>query len=303
MKRFKILPHVIRYAPPAILGIALLCCFTERLMADVIQVVGTYQEIFVTGDTTTGTSSNISTYNSFVAAEAAQNSALPGPSQGVNWTAVASTASVAASVNAPSGSYPVYATGGWLVSVDNSIYTGSLANPVTSTQFVNGSHPQYALTGSNADGSAATGNTLGSPEAIVGNSSATNSTWMDATPYNSSAGFAMFALSSPITNNSAAAGGGIGTVGGATATFANVTSAGVFSSSYSAVANDPTDLTDALGATAYAKLISEYPTGPIGGWDVQLWNMGFSGTSTGLNTVTIAFDPTLYPPPSVRPEL
>ncbi len=279
-----------------VFGLALLCCNTERVWAQFVEPVGTFQEIFVTGDTTTGTSSSISTYNSFVASEAAQNSALPGPSQGVTWTAVASTASVAANVNAPTGSYPVYDTGGYLVSVDNSIYTGSLASPITYTQFVNGSHPQYALTGSNADGSAATGQTLGSGSVIVGNSEATNSTWLDGASQSSSSGFAMYALSSPITNNVAAAGGGTGTVGGVSTTFANVTSPGVFSSTYSAVANDPTDLTAALGATAYAALSSEYPLELFPPKPLQLFDMGFTGTSTGLNTVTVHIDPTLWPP-------
>ena len=291
-----------RKAAAVVFGVAILCCNTERLWAQFVEPVGTFQEIFVTGDTTTGTSSSISTYNSFVASEAAQNSALPGPSQGVTWTAVASTASVAANVNAPTGSYPVYDTGGYLVSVDNSIYTGSLASPITYTQFVNGSHPQYALTGSNADGSAATGQTLGSGSVIVGNSEATNSTWLDGASQSSSSGFAMYALSSPITNNVAAAGGGTGTVGGVSTTFADVTSPGVFSSTYSAVANDPTDLTNALGATAYAALRSSvyFPPVPTG-WDIQLFDMGFTGTSTGLNTVTVHIDPTLFPPRPIAP--
>ena len=48
----------------AIFGFAILCCNTERVWAQFIQPVGTYQEIFVASATVNGASSDISTYNS-----------------------------------------------------------------------------------------------------------------------------------------------------------------------------------------------------------------------------------------------
>ena len=127
MKRSKNLFRATRYASAAILGVAVLVYSAGSLVAQVVlPSSGTYQEIFVTADTTAATSTSIGAYNSFVAAEAAQSGALP---SGVTWTAVASTGSVAASVNAPSGSYPVYNTNGQLVSVGNTIYGGSLTVP------------------------------------------------------------------------------------------------------------------------------------------------------------------------------
>ena len=171
---------------------------------------------------------------------------------------------MAANANAPSGSYPVYNTAGQLVSVGNTIYSGSLANAVGYDQFGNpANYPVW--TGSNSDGSAATGHTLGTASPGLGNPVTSDTTWLNnGTIAAGSPGISLYALSGPITNNVAAAGGGTGTVGGVSATFANVTSPGVFTSTYSAVANDPTDLTNALGATAYAALRSSvyFPPSP-----------------------------------------
>ena len=50
-------------ASAVIFGFAILCCNTERLSADVIQPVGTYQEIFVANAPVSGASSDITTYN------------------------------------------------------------------------------------------------------------------------------------------------------------------------------------------------------------------------------------------------
>ncbi len=68
-----------------------------------------YEIMFVTLDHTTGTSSNISDYNSFVTTEANQSATLA--ALGVTWTAFASTSGYNAKTYGYS-SYPIYNTSG-----------------------------------------------------------------------------------------------------------------------------------------------------------------------------------------------
>ena len=102
-----------------LLGAVAICALhAADLMADIIPPIGLapgseYQLIFVTADTTTATSTDITTYNSFVTTEAGLNPSLPS----ATWDAVVSTATVNANVNAPNvmvdGSYlPVFNTQG-----------------------------------------------------------------------------------------------------------------------------------------------------------------------------------------------
>ncbi len=95
-----------------------------------------YQLIFVTADSIGATSPDISTYNTFVNAEAALNSSLPS----TTWHALTSTPTVDADVNAPTGGLPIYNTQGVEVA---SAATGlwapnlSLINPVGFDQYGN----------------------------------------------------------------------------------------------------------------------------------------------------------------------
>ena len=192
--------------------------------------VGTYQEIFVTATSVVSTSTTIADYNSFVTSQASQDSSLPGASMGVTWTAVASTASVAADVNAPSGSYPVFNTAGQVVSVGNSIYGGTLANAVGYDQNGNAT-TATPYTGSNANGTADTGFTLGSGGGIiVGNAASTSGTWISNGIGGSSE--PLYALSSPVTNDLGIGDGGTANVGGSFVSFAGVTTAGIFSGNF-----------------------------------------------------------------------
>jgi hypothetical protein len=82
-----------------------------------------YQLLFVTSGMRDATSANIADYNAFVTAQAAINPSLP---SGITWTAVASTALVAARDNAPNPKgIPVYNTAGTLLcSSTSSLYSG-----------------------------------------------------------------------------------------------------------------------------------------------------------------------------------
>lgn len=82
-----------------------------HLVADIISPIGLapgsrYLLIFATVGTLAPSSTDIEYYNTFVTNQAALDPSLPS----AIWHAVASTASVAANVNAPSAGLPVYNT-------------------------------------------------------------------------------------------------------------------------------------------------------------------------------------------------
>ena len=193
-----------------------------HLMADIIPPIGLapgsqYQLIFLTKDTHDATSSDISVYNSFVTAEAAQNPLLP---SGVTWTAVASTPTINANVNAPSNGLPVYNTAGIEVAPAG-LYTSDI--PVLSINSFDQfggpgtTNNEFVWTGSEYDGTGSVNLTLGNdpsnpgaqaksggptfgdhvvkPDLVApGNRIFTSSTDEPISNFN-----ALYALSSPIT--------------------------------------------------------------------------------------------------------
>jgi hypothetical protein len=146
----------------AVLALAAFAVFAlpaTQVMADFIPPIGLpagspYQLIFVTADTTQATSSDISTYNAFVTAEAALNPSLPS----ATWNVVGSTATVNANVNAPSTpGIPIYNTQGQLVT-DAGLYltietepSTYFDNPPAYNQYGN-LYTRFAYTGSLGNG-------------------------------------------------------------------------------------------------------------------------------------------------------
>nr|WP_294526158.1 PEP-CTERM sorting domain-containing protein [uncultured Rhodopila sp.] len=124
--------------------------------------VSDYRLLFVTADSTTASSADISTYNAFVTNEAAQNSALPA----TTWTAIVSTPTVNAVTNVDIGAngdanVPIYLVdGGFISSSANAFFGGSIPGMPAVDQFGN-SNQNYVWTGSNSDGSAYAGYELG----------------------------------------------------------------------------------------------------------------------------------------------
>jgi PEP-CTERM motif-containing protein len=114
--------------------------YGTHLIGAVISPIGLapgsqYQLIFATADLHNAVSTDIATYNAFVTSEAALGVPFGLPS-GVTWTAVASTSTVNANVNAPSGTLPVYNTDGQEVAAAGvGIYTGTLENVVGFDQY------------------------------------------------------------------------------------------------------------------------------------------------------------------------
>jgi hypothetical protein len=142
--------------------------YGTHLVANVIPPIGLapgsqYQLIFTTADLHTAVSTDIATYNAFVTNEAALGVPFGLPS-GSTWTAVASTHAVAANVNAPSGTLPVYNTDGQEVTAAGvGIYTGTLDNIVGFDQYGSATSAQTnrVWTGSDSNGARLTNFTLG----------------------------------------------------------------------------------------------------------------------------------------------
>lgn len=184
---------------------AVAAALCARAEADIIPPIGLapgseYQLVFVTADTTTATSTDITTYNTFVQNEAALNASLPS----ATWTAIGSTATVSASVNAPNdfvdGSYlPVYNTQGLLVTAAG-LYSNIIpVNAITYTQMGNPTG-SAVWTGTSQVGSAEPGTALGSEsQAQVGISNdGVNPGWLSEIAFNPSGDFPLYALSSAL---------------------------------------------------------------------------------------------------------
>jgi hypothetical protein len=186
--------------------------FDSRLLANVVPPSGLapgsqYQLIFVTDGSHEAVDTDIEVYNSFVTSEAAFG--VPFGLPAATWQAVASTDSVNANDNAPSGALPVYNTAGQQVSGPGvGIYTGVLDNAVGYDQFGNvavTAQDNNVWTGSDYQGFGISGATLGSGS---GNSEigrlAVDTTWLQfgtEAQFNPEVNFSrpLYALSGPIT--------------------------------------------------------------------------------------------------------
>lgn len=90
-----------------------------------------------------------------------------------------------------------------------------------------------------------------------------------------------------VTPNTMSAGGGTGTTGGIQATFSDMVSPGVVTSTYLTPA-DSVELQQEIGAAAASQMHFIVPNGQI-----QLWNVGFNGVASGPTQVVFHYDPTL----------
>ena len=204
----------LRFSAALVIIVATIACWSSIGIASVIPPSGLapasqYQLIFVTagpqpqqdlGGTIFGTSTDIATYNAFVAAQAAINPSLPT----TTWHAVVSTSAINANVNAPSNGLPVYNTHGELVApAATGLYTSVLTtairydqNGLTAYTSVN---PAANLwTGSDTAGNAAT--PLGTATPTYGNALMTDSRWVNGSTYGATLlPLHLYALSGPIT--------------------------------------------------------------------------------------------------------
>lgn len=159
-----------------------------------------YQLVFATAGELVPSSTSIGYYNAFVTAEAALSASLPV----TTWHAVASTASINANANAPSGGLPVYNTQGILVATAaTGLYTNPLSSPIQYDQFGNVNFAA-AATGSTSAGFNDGGGVLGSEFPTLGEPSSVGRDWASAgtglyLPTFAEFPYALYALSDPIT--------------------------------------------------------------------------------------------------------
>jgi hypothetical protein len=170
--------------------------------------------MFITTDTTDGTSSDIADYNSFANTEAALNALLPT----TTWSAVVSTPTTNAIDNTDGGSTgdaaytsdPIFLVDGTEVVASlenffaasdyltNSNFENSLMiNPISEDQNGNQVQGGYIWSGSNEDGSTAIGNEMGSADPQTWGFYGDGSPYV-AFPFSNDADLPVIAISAPI---------------------------------------------------------------------------------------------------------
>ena len=183
--------------------VVLLLCSTSKAQVPVpagLSPGDKYQLVFNSSSVTTGTSSNINTYNNV--AQAAANGAGIGSSVGVTWKAIASTASIDARNNAVVGANtPVYNMNlGKVADGFADMWDGTIDTTLNLDEFGN-SNSGDAWTGSTSAGLRATGLTLGnsSGRAWCGRPTTTGSTWLSVLQPPTGFSLSVYALSSELT--------------------------------------------------------------------------------------------------------
>ena len=161
-----------------------------------------YRVMFVTSDAYVATGVSISTYNADVQNEAFNGSATK--NLGLSWTAFVSTASISANENTsvnPGGTDTVFFfnTRGDVIAIsDYGLLNGDLLQPISYDK--NGKYIGTEVwTGSNSDGTIATGEYMGSSLVIYGLSSYINSAWSDMAIALSTQPYSLYGMSSIAT--------------------------------------------------------------------------------------------------------
>jgi len=208
MKIISALKRIVsRPLPAGILAVAAAFLFAGNSYSDTFVPAGlapgtTYQLVFVTSGETFATSTNIADYNTFVTDQAADDPALAAfdTANGVTWTAIGSTTTVNANVNAPSSGAVFTLDGVEVASATNTLYSGSLLAPIDIDQ-AGTALVISTWTGSNSSGAAAGGiNDLGQTFAMNGESNLTTAGWItDPDGAESNNNRSLYALSSVLT--------------------------------------------------------------------------------------------------------
>jgi hypothetical protein len=164
----------------------------------------TYQLLFVTADSMPAVSTNIADYNAFVSSEAALNSTLAAfdATYGVAWTAIGSTSTVNANVNAPSSGTVYNLLGSLIATSAQPLYSPTLLYPPIVNQY--GGFYDYTdpvWTGTVSGGTINPGLELGSAYPGFGGAGYTNFLWLYYDGYQIPQANAepVYALSSVIT--------------------------------------------------------------------------------------------------------
>jgi hypothetical protein len=134
--------------------------------------VAEYRLAFVTDADIAGSSADIATYNQFAATQAALNTSLPT----TTWKAIVSTATMSAANNISCGAacnanVPIFLIGGTEVATSTiNLFRGSagIMNVIAEDENGASASGAYVWTGSNSDGTAATGHVMGESAPVFG---------------------------------------------------------------------------------------------------------------------------------------
>lgn len=206
-----------------VVGVSISAEAGSIIVPDDLKPGQSFQLAFVTSGAISALSSDIDVYNGFVtdAAAAAGLDVVNG--QAVKWTAIASTASVNASDNAPQTA-PVYDVQARLIAAPGTFWDNIpvfLEKPIDTTEFGVQLESGYVWTGSDDRGQGTRGVSLGIFFASYGNLASPFSSWISSGIYLASAQLPVYALSSPILvpvaeGGTGGPGGGTGDPGGGT---------------------------------------------------------------------------------------
>jgi PEP-CTERM motif len=161
-----------------------------------------YRLAFVTSTTRNATSSIIADYNSFVTTDA--NTVTQLAALGTTWSAIASTATIAAYDNTlthpgTNPDYPIYNLSGALVASSNSgLWSGSLLSGLNIDE-TGSLHNTVVWTGSTPAGTGDTGAQLGTGNAREGTSTNANSAWITFFTVDSNQSQSLYAMSGVLT--------------------------------------------------------------------------------------------------------
>ncbi len=159
-----------------------------------------YRLIFTTSTWTAGQSSNIDDYNAVVNSAAALNPSLPS----VTWAAIVSTSSTSALANLAGAcsttaclNAPIYLVDGTtlVAATQAALFSGAISHAITENEN-GGTLSLKVWTGSNADGSIASGYALGSAGPEKGDPTKADQAWLAAgTASDNASGFSLYAIS------------------------------------------------------------------------------------------------------------
>lgn len=157
-----------------------------------------YQLAFVTSVDTNATSSDINSYNSFV--QAAADAAGIGSSEGVTWSAIASTSATAANTNAVVNTKVFNMAGEMLATGYTDFWDGTHTTGVGIDYNESGVWTNANVwTGSNTDGTGAGSYVLGNSTAVWGESTFGSGGWITHGTQSTTVNYRLYALSETLT--------------------------------------------------------------------------------------------------------
>ena len=192
----------------ALMGCAIIASAPAR--ANIVAPAGllpgdTFRLVFVESPATVATSSSIAFYDNLITSDACPTLCTYNGSA-VTWHVLGSTASVSAVSRDPATttSSPIYRLDGALVASNGAdLWSGNISAPINDVVaagvYYPGGYNGVEWTGTNANGTSATGHELGSSTPVIGYNIYTDYNWVDTGGAAATASQALYAISSTMT--------------------------------------------------------------------------------------------------------